>query len=433
MLAIGGWAGAWRGNDGRAIFGVLGREKFGLFGYPRSVGSDALAATPSSLTHCSFDAALTHGVCSQESQTEAPRLVEVSPVTGAIRSLAVPNARYAEITPLRIEKFSWANARGHSGWGWVTYPRGYRPGQRYPTVVITHASDARNDFVGFFQWAFPLQVLAERGYLVISANERLADVRAGPAGGGYDDGGLPPKRIQAAFGLDAVADMEAAAKVWVDRGVADPDRLGIAGYSRGGIVVDLTLSQSHRFRAGIAGDSYFYDPNGYWSGGAQVHRVYLKMFGGSPYDAKAIANYRAFSPSVRAGLFSGPLLQLVTGFSALKMLELDRALRDAGVPTQLVVYVGETHWFSRPRSQMSAMARSLDWFDDKLKGPKPVLANSSATPVDAVMSNAAGSGEPTDDPARTIKGATPSLTPRSRPARRTPKRRSRRSLSAIPA
>jgi len=104
------------------------------------------------------------------------------------------------------------------------------------------------------------------------------------------------------------------------------------------------------------------------------------MFGGSPYDPKAIANYRAFSPAFRAASFSGPLLQLVTGFSALKMLELDRALRDAGVPTQLVVYVGETHWFSRPRSQMSAMVRSLDWFDEKLKGSKPALANSRATP-----------------------------------------------------
>lgn len=379
FLALGGWAGAWRSDDGRAIFGVLAREKLGLFSYPRSAGGDALAATPSSLTHCSFDAALVHGVCSQESQTQAPRLVEVSPVTGQIRPLADPNARYAEIAPLRIEKFGWTNARGHAGWGWVTYPRGYRPGQRYPTVVITHASDARNDFVGFFQWAFPLQVLAERGYLVISANERLVDVQAAPAGGGYDDGGLPPKRVQAAFGLEAVADMEAAAKVWVDRGVADPERLGIAGYSRGAIVTDLTLSQSHLFRAGIAGDSYFYNAIGYWSG-AQVHRLYLNLFGGSPYDPKAVANYRAFSPSFRAAQFSGPLLQLFTGYSAPKALELDRALRDAKVPTQLVFFAGETHWFHQPLSQMSAMARSLDWFDDKLRAPPHTIAASKPPP-----------------------------------------------------
>jgi dipeptidyl aminopeptidase/acylaminoacyl peptidase len=368
-VALGGWAGAWRGDDGRAIFGVAAKEKFGLFIYPRTAGGDALAASPSSLTHCSFDAALTRGVCSQESQTEAPRLVDVSPVTGAVRPIAAPNLRYAQIAPLRVEKFSWTNARGYPGWGWVTYPRDYRPGRRYPTVVITHASDARNDFVGFFQWAFPLQMLAEHGYLVISANERLVDLQAAPAGGGYDDGGLPPKRVQAAFGLEPVADMEAAVKVWVDRGIADPRRLGIAGYSRGGIVTDLTLSQSHRFRAGIAGDSYFYEPNGYWGAGAQVRRIYLEFFGGSPNDPKAIGAYRAFSPSLRAAQFSGPLLQLFTGTEAPKGLELDRALRDAGVPTALVAYVGETHWFHRPRSQMSAMARSLDWFDDKLSLP----------------------------------------------------------------
>jgi dipeptidyl aminopeptidase/acylaminoacyl peptidase len=198
-------------------------------------------------------------------------------------------------------------------------------------------------------------------------------------GGGYDDGDLPPERVQAAFGLEAVANMEAAARVWIDRGVADPARLGIAGYSRGGIVTDLTLSQSRLFSAGIAGDSYFYEPNGYWSG-AQVHRIYLKFFGGSPFDPKAIANYRAFSPSLRADKFSGPLLQLFTGFAAPKALELDRALRDANVPTELVAYPGETHWFNQPRSKLSAMVRSLDWFDDKLKRPQTEVSASRAPP-----------------------------------------------------
>jgi dipeptidyl aminopeptidase/acylaminoacyl peptidase len=173
------------------------------------------------------------------------------------------------------------------------------------------------------------------------------------------------KRVQAAFGLEAVANMEAAAKVWIDRGVADPKRLGIAGYSRGAIVTTLALSQSRLFRAGIAADTNLYNANGYWEGG-QIHRIYLNLFGGSPFDPKAIANYRAFSPSLRAARFSGPLLQLFTGYSAPTALQLDRALRDAKVPTELVAYVGETHLFHRPLAQLSAMVRSLGWFDDKL-------------------------------------------------------------------
>jgi dipeptidyl aminopeptidase/acylaminoacyl peptidase len=366
FVALGGWLGAWRSPDGRALFGVLGQAKFGLFSYPRSAGGDALAATTASLSHCSFDAALIHGVCAEEGQTEAPRLVAVSPASGDIHPLADPNLRYGQITPLRVETFTWTNARGHRDWGWVTYPRGYRAGQRYPAIVITHASDARNTFADpAFQWCFPLQVLAERGYVVISANERLADTRAAPAGWGGDDGGLPAKRVQAAFGLEAVANMEAAANVWIDRGVADPKRLGIAGYSRGAIVTTLTMSQSRLFRAGIAADTNLYNANGYWEGG-QIHRIYLNLFGGSPFDPKAIANYRAFSPSLRAARFSGPLLQLFTGYSAPTALQLDRALRDAKVPTELVAYVGETHLFHRPLAQLSAMVRSLGWFDDKL-------------------------------------------------------------------
>jgi dipeptidyl aminopeptidase/acylaminoacyl peptidase len=155
--------------------------------------------------------------------------------------------------------------------------------------------------------------------------------------------------------------------------------MGIAGYSRGAIVTTLTLSQSRSFRAGIAADTNFYSANGYWEG-AQVHRIYLNLFGGSPFDPKAIANYRAFSPSLRATRFSGPLLQLFTGYSAPNALQLDRALRDAKVPTELVSYVGETHVFHRPLAQLSAMVRSLGWFDDKLSVARGSATYSGATP-----------------------------------------------------
>src|SRR6202021_3610253 len=61
FVAMGGWLGAWRSHDGRAIFGVLGKEKFGLFSSPRSAAGEALAAAAASLGPCSFDPALIHG------------------------------------------------------------------------------------------------------------------------------------------------------------------------------------------------------------------------------------------------------------------------------------------------------------------------------------------------------------------------------------
>ncbi|MBS0411496.1 MAG: prolyl oligopeptidase family serine peptidase [Proteobacteria bacterium] len=400
--ALGGPFGAWRDGHGHALFGAVYRDRFGLFAYPSYAAGRRLAADPASLSHCSFDRRLSVGVCARETQTEAPALVVVQPSSGETRPLATPNARYGAIRPLRVETFTWTNRRGHPGWGYVAYPRDYRPGQRYPTLVISHAADARNAFADpAFQWAFPVQLFAERGYLVLSVNERTIDTPALEAMAGVANT-VSVRRMQDSAALEAVANMEAAAKVWIDRGVADQDRLGIAGYSRGGIVTTLTLSQSTLFRAGISADTGFYNASGYWRGD-QVRKLYDRLYGGSPFDPKAIAAYRALSPSLRADHFSGPLMQLFTGDVAPAGLELDTALRVAGVPTELVAYVGETHGFHRPVSQLSAMTRSLDWFDFWLRDaadPSPEKSDQSRRWRDAALRWGGARPVPPEGPAK---------------------------------
>jgi dipeptidyl aminopeptidase/acylaminoacyl peptidase len=276
--------------------------------------------------------------------------------------LARPNARYDAIVPLRSESASWTNKFGATRNGYITYPRDHRPGQRHATVVITHASDARNLFAyDGFQWAFPLQVLAERGYLVLSVNERPADPQVSEAYASHR-AKTSVERMQRGQGLEAVATMEAAVQSVVDRGVADPRRVGIAGYSRGGIVTTLTLSQSRMFKAGINADTGFFSAGGFWRS-ATVRELYRTLFGGPPLDPRFSDHYRAFSPSARADKFAGPLLQFFTGTNGQAGVELDQALKEAGVPTQLIVYPGETHVLHRPRTIESAMQCSLDWFD----------------------------------------------------------------------
>ena len=367
--AIGGAYGAWSGPGGRSLFGVLDAERFGLVAYPRTSAGAALEALSSSLSHCAFDPGLTVGVCSLETLTQAPRLVGVSPRSGQVWPIANPNLRYDTIAPLTTRPFTWTNALGNSGQGYVTYPRDYHVGGRYPAIVITHAADARNQFVfDGFQWAFPLQVFAEHGYLVLSVNEHVADIAVLQAMGG-SGGAVDVGRVQKAMGLDAVATMNAAVEMFVSKGDIDPNAVGIAGFSRGGIVTTLALSQPGRFRAGISADTGLYNTGSYWRG-ADLKRSYKTLFGGSPLDPRYTDSYRALSPSLRADRFNGPLLQLFTGDVAPAALELDSALRDAHIPTQLVAYVGETHVFHQPSSILSAMVRSLDWFDLWLRGRK---------------------------------------------------------------
>lgn len=374
--AIGGFWGAWHSADGRAIYGVRHPDRSGLVFLPRMPDAAAIETVAEHLDNCAFSTDLAVGVCSRETLTRPPELVLVSPKQGRIEILTRPNARYDAITPLRSEPATWTNRFGVTSRGYVTYPRHYQPGRRYPAIVITHAGDAQNRFVDAgFQWAFPLQSLAERGYVVLSVNESSSDPAASSAYA-FATTDLEVGRMQKAMGLDAVATMEAAVQSQIDRGLVDRDRVGIAGYSRGGIVATLALSQSDVFRAGINADTAFFSAGGFWRGG-RVRETYRALFGGSPLDPRHLPAYRAFSPSARGERFAGPLLQMFTGVTAPTALELDQALREARVPTDLVAYPDETHILHRPRSIASAAARTLDWFDFWLRNrrdPDPAKA-----------------------------------------------------------
>lgn len=363
---MGGGLGAWRGSSAQVLYGVRQPDRFGLAAYPQPT---PLSLIGESLRPCAFDAKLRIGVCSRESLTRAPELVQVRPATGVVRVLARPNARYDAILPLRHEPATWTNRYGTVSGGYITYPRGYQSGRRYRAIVITHAADARNLFAAdTFQWAFPLQVLAERGYVVISVNETTQDLAVSDAYGSAHST-LPTARMQTGMGRDAIATMEAAVADVVGRGLVDPARVGIAGYSRGGIVTTLALSQSKVFAAGINADTAFFSAGGFFRGG-MVREIYRGLFGGSPLDPRYAPAYRAFSPSARADQFSGPLLQMFTGRTAPSALELDQALREAKIPTKLIVYPGETHILHRPRTALAAMQASLAWFDTWLGAKK---------------------------------------------------------------
>ncbi|MEJ1964650.1 MAG: prolyl oligopeptidase family serine peptidase [Gammaproteobacteria bacterium] len=354
-------------GDVSALEYLRGRNSAATFA-PRATTA---AVGPDHIAECSFNGALTVRVCVRQSLTVPPELVAVSPQDGRIVTLVRPNAQYDEIEPLHSERREWTNRFGVVNDGYVTYPRDYVPGQRYPTLVVTHGGDAQNKFAySGFQWDYPIQVFAERGYFVLSVNDPRTTPRTRAAQNAYSttSASASVDEMQFATGYNAVASMEAALQALVEEGKADPERTGIAGYSRGSIVTRFVLSQSKRFKVGSGGDSNLFDAGNYWAGGSAISGLYQAMFGGSPADPAAVASYQRFSPSFRAAEFAGPLLQQRTQQNALFGLELYFALHEAGVPTELVFYPRETHLFHEPRHREAAMQLNLQWFDYWLLG-----------------------------------------------------------------
>lgn len=366
--------GMWTGPGKRIrIFGVSSSNwvAHGLVFVPSTPATDRISSLPDTLNECSFNTLLTWGICNRESVTKAPELDSVYPDTGRINVLAQPNARYREIASLRTVAQHWRNRFGYINTGYVTFPRGYVPGRKYPALLVTHALDATNVFAWpGFQWAFPVQAFAEQGYFVLSVNEPRPRLHGAAPPYMKDAAKSSIRALWFANSINPMASLEAAVESLIASGQVDPRKIGIAGYSAGAEATSFTISHSHAFRAASISDDSWWDAGGYWGGEALDRQAYDNLFGGSPFDSHAYPNYLKYSPSARAGDIACPVLQEFADYSAHNALELNELLLDARIPTELVIYPHEAHILYGPQDRAMAMRRNLDWFNYWLLGQR---------------------------------------------------------------
>lgn len=362
-------SGHWLSPDGDvALVGIRYYEdpRYGLARVARSGRVDEVRVD-GSLTHCSVNSAFTAGVCVRESMVSPPELVRLNPRSGGVTPVVDLSPMHAAIAPLRIVPKTWTNRNGYQASGYVVYPRDYEAKHKYPAILVTHGGDADQRFASVeFQWDYPVQAWAERGYVVVAMNEpapsNSAELAAAYAQWG-GSGSLPIERVQDLIWVNTVQGFEAAVKDLVARGVVDEDRVGIAGYSAGSQKVNVAMTQSKMFRVASSGDGGYLEPSAYFSNSSSYRAIY----GGSPYDRAAVPRYERLSPTFRAALAAGPILQQVaSGHST--QFEFNAALRDAGVPSELVYYPDESHLFHQPRNRLTAMQENIDWFDFWLLG-----------------------------------------------------------------
>lgn len=333
-----------------------------------------LYAVEGSLTHCSFDPGLRAGACVQQGLPLPPRLVSIDVLTGRVRPIADLAPRYDALRRLRFEPRSWRNAMGYTSTGFIVWPSRYVPTKRYPLIVITHGSDADERFVsGGLQWNYPLQLLAQSGYIVALVNDpspyQSATLLQAASAWSNCGEGMPPRQVQNLEWLNGVATYEALVRELVDAGVVDRTQVGIAGYSRGSQMVNVAMTNSQIFRAASSGDGGYLEPASW-----RFNRcTYAGVFGGGPGRASTDALYRRLAPSYRADKATGAVLQQMAEPRA-GAVDFYQSLRDAGVPAQITLYPGEsessdeTHVFHIPANRMNAMRENLCWFDFWLRG-----------------------------------------------------------------
>ena len=164
-------------------------------------------------------------------------------------------------------------------------------------------------------------------------------------------------------------DLEAGLEYAIQSGIADPDRLGVGGWSYGAILTDYLIATDPRFKAATSGAGTAFTVSFY--GTDQYITQYDEEIG-PPW--KAFDTYVKISyPFLHADRIKTPTLFLggerdfnvpVQGGQ-----QMYQALRSLGIDTQLIIYPNETHGIQRPSYQRDRMERYLAWYDKHLKRP----------------------------------------------------------------
>ncbi len=209
------------------------------------------------------------------------------------------------------------------------------------------------------EFMFDWQLFAANGYAVVAVNPR------GSSGRGFEFA----KAIYADWGGVDTQDVLAAVDHAVAQGVADPERLGVGGWSYGGILTDFVIAKDTRFKAAISGAGAA-SALASW-GTDQYIREYTAELG-TPW-ADTDTYLRMSYPLLHADRIRTPTLFLCGdqdfNVPLIGSEQLYQALRVLEVPTELVIYPDEHHGIDRPSFARDKLARYLAWYDRFLKAP----------------------------------------------------------------
>jgi dipeptidyl aminopeptidase/acylaminoacyl peptidase len=297
------------------------------------------------------------------STTEYP--TEVFVVEGReLRKISGQNDPWlAQVRLAAVEEISFKSRDGTTINGFMLKPPGYRPGTRYPTILRIHGGPVWQYFHDFANpdW----QVLAASGYVVLGVNPRGSSGR----------GEKFASAIFAAWGEKDGDDVLAAVDHAVARGIADPQRLGVGGWSYGGILTNQVIARDRRFKAAISGAGQGNALIGY---GTDMYALEYELELGKPW-ANFDAWKRVSQPFLRADRIVTPTLfvcgQEDWNVPVINSEQMFQALKSLGRETQLVIYPGESHEIRRPSFVLDRMERYLAWYGRYLGGSP---ANASA-------------------------------------------------------
>lgn len=277
-------------------------------------------------------------------------------VQGHLQQLTHHNAKLlAELELSKSENISAISKDGTRIDGLLTLPANKNEAKPYPLLVFIHGGPQGQDAHEFS--TIP-QLFAARGWAVLNVNYRGSNGR-----------GLAFQRaIWANWGVLEVQDVESCVNKVIQEGIADPKRMGVGGWSYGGIMTDFMIASTNEFKAATSGAGVG-DPLVLYGVDEYANQYNFEL--GPPW--KDLSTYlkigypffhadRIHTPTLFMGGSSDFNVPVVAGE------QMYLALQTLHVPTALIVYPQQFHGFTDPTYIRDRYQYWFNWYDKWVLG-----------------------------------------------------------------
>jgi len=318
-----------------------------------------------------FEVGASHLVATAETPTRPSELLAVPLAGGAPANVSRANETlFASLRINPAEEVHYRSADGTPVEGWLVKPADFDPSRKYPLIVRIHGGPVGQYTDSF---AFEQHYLASLGYVVLFTNPRGSS--------GYGEAFC--RAIFADWGNKDYQDVMAGVDHVVKMGFVDESRMGVGGWSYGGILTNYIITKNTRFAAAISGASEadMFSAFGY----DDLQRWWVSELG-HPWEQAEL--YRRLSPIYEVKKVATPTLVMCGEKDFRCPLpqseQLYLALKTLGKETALIIYPGQSHSIRRPSYEVDRFRRYGLWYDKFLKGSKvdptyEVLARKKST------------------------------------------------------
>ena len=255
-----------------------------------------------------------------------------------------------------VTSTTWTGADNATIQGFIVTPPGFDATKKYPAIVLIHGGP-QGSWNDGWSYRWNPQLFVARGYVVLMPNQR----------GSTGFGQKFVEEISGDWGGRAYTDIMNGVDKFAALPYVDSTRMGAAGASFGGYMVDWIIGHNDRFKALVSHDGVYNLTSEY---GVTEELWFPEWeFKGNPWDNPE--QYEKWSPHMYAKNFKTPTL-VVQGELDFRVpvdqgLQLFTTLQRKNIPSKLIYFPDEGHWVLKPQNSRLWYGQVLDWFDQWLK------------------------------------------------------------------